>query len=230
MIVMPETGVVKQQPRTLTKFIPATTAILDGSGLIDVTSLKGGWVSMPMDDGAIQAVGCQRYYDLSGYTRDDLTFFVMNTTVVENQAFLSTQDSVVCVDLVTKTPISLDAINQDLMQGTPSGSESYCPGFLDSTDDMEQVIFGRKRTYYNGFGQTTILHTQLPLSEQRWGTGQATAGQKIYITRYVLMPVRPSMFVNIPQACYYLTGIPAEEPDLEYIMRLKRSIDMHVVT
>ena len=89
---------------------------------------------------------------------------------------------------------------------------------------MDQVLWGRIRGFYHDDGWTAD-NLQQQFFQQIWGEGIATSASRIHLTRYVSCDDdEPSL--NIPGACFQCVGTAVEEPDLNYIMRLRRDYEL----
>jgi len=162
----------------------------------------------------------QSYYDLSGYTLDDLTAFFAGVTIQEEFTPHGTMTGFL-VDLVTTHPLSsADIINAHFTIGTVD-----LPGFNLSTFDMNQVIYARTRTF-----NTSLMFAGNQISEYgrtQWGTCSAATSEKIYLTRiiYTGTPMVPDATLTIPPSNYVTSIIVGREPDLTFLMRQRRSYE-----
>lgn len=165
----------------------------------------------------------RQYYDLSGYRLKDLSLFFSSVDVQEGWSPTGDMTSFSVVDLITTERVPDDQIQNSLES---TGGIPLAPvGFLRSSFNMEQVVYGRTRKYVTSPTGTFALHPQLS-SATNWGSCQATAGDKLYITRYVITSTpTPNLTFNIPPAHFLTGGIVAEEPELTYLMRMKRSYE-----
>lgn len=160
------------------------------------------------------------YYDLSGYNQNELTTFFQ---AVDVQEVFTPFGSAACrvVDLITTEYVSDTEIVAAYQYTTGDGD---LPGFPLSKFNMEQVVYGRTRTFTsNGsFGDITLQGSTM------WGTCSAATADKLHITRIVMVlnTAAIDQAVHIP-ACNYVTAIiVAKEQDLSFIMRQKRSYEM----
>jgi len=159
------------------------------------------------------------YIDLGGLEREALTFFMQNAQVSESGSFFGLGTSIAVVDLITKVEITDEDLNLATRTGTP-----YTPGFNDSVQDMDQVLYGRIRGFYHDSGWTSD-NLQQQYFEQVWGEGVGTAASRLHITRYVIVP-NDEAYLIVPGACFQVLGTAVEEKDLSYIMRLRRDYEL----
>jgi hypothetical protein len=160
------------------------------------------------------------YYDLSGFNMNELTSFFQAVDVQEG---FTPFGSAACrvIDLVTTEYVSDTEIVAAYQYTTGDGD---LPGFPLSKFNMEQVVYGRTRTFTSNsaFGDITQQGSTM------WGTCAAATADKLHITRIVMVlnTAAIDQAVHIP-ACNYVTAIiVAKEKDLSFIMRQKRSYEL----
>lgn len=169
-----------------------------------------------------------QYFDLQGYTLDDLTTYIQS---VMYQRIGTYQFSEMQVDayireyiLVHTDPLDLST---DLEDGEALLVPSSVPGGPNSTQGLQQIVKGWCGVYSQdagaGFGRM--------IESQSWGAGTATAADRLYYTRFFFFPKLQSDDSNAtykfawPALGVVVPVIVDKEPDLEYIMRLARSVD-----
>ena len=212
-------------PRLLDDIIPSFVGSSSGGTLSFAPAPANsfgleGWRILDINESSAEAFVWKGYIDLAGYELEQLTFFLQGTNISENQGFSGLGHVIHVSDLITVTPIS-DA-NLNLPYYT--NQVHYAPGFGYSVHNMEEVIMGRHRTFYHDQGWTLDDLQQLS-SQQQWGEADSTAADRIYITRIVTCADEEAL-LTVPNACVQVMGSAMEEPDLEYIMRLKRSYEL----
>ena len=206
-------------PRLLGKSIDGLSVVYDADPTTAVQTLEGSdWKELDR----VTFVN-RGYYDLSGLRLKDLSLFFSNVDVQEGWAPTGDMTAFSIVDLITTEFVPDDQV---LLSFESTGGVPLAPvGFLRSTFNMEQVVYGRTRKYVMSTTGTFASQPQLS-SATSWGSCLATAGDKLYITRYVITAVpTPGLRFDIPPAHYLTAGIIAEEPELEYLMRMKRSYE-----
>jgi len=160
------------------------------------------------------------YYDLSGYTQDDLTAFFAGVTIQEEFPPGGTMPGYI-VDMITTHPLSsTDIINAHF--DLPVAALDL-PGFSLSTFDMNQVIYARTRKFNTSAEWSSISE----YGRTQWGTCSAATSEKIYLTRIIYTDLtNPALAVfNIPPANYVTSIIVGREPDLTFLMRMRRSYE-----
>jgi hypothetical protein len=213
------------EPRVLAKVVPSLVGSSSGGTLSFVSAALGtnnteGWGIMSINNSTQSAFVWRGYLDLAGYENEQLTFFINGINVQENQGITGAGDRILVSDLITKTPITDDELNLAYYQG----QVHYAPGFGYSLHDMEQTLMGRLRQYYHDSGWT-MTDLQMLSSSNTWGEGNATAANRIFITRIVTCADDDAQ-LSIPNANYQVAGVAMDEPDLEYIMRLRRDYEL----
>jgi len=160
------------------------------------------------------------YYDLAGINMEDLTTFIQRIDVQEAFPIFGTAACMV-IDMVTTEEVTDSQLVAAYIYNTGGGQ---LPGFLHSEYNMEQVIYGRTRTY-----QTSNTWDDIGLKAvSTWGTGSATAGTRLFLTRavMVLSTADREQTVHIPAADYVAGVVLLKEPELQHMMRLKRSFEI----
>ena len=207
-------------PRILNKTIAGFTG-LSSAGTLSFVHQGEGWDIIPSNNGASQIFRYRGYIDLGGLEREALTFFLQSAQVTEDTHIFAATSGVAMMDVFSKVEITDDDLNLPVM----SNSILYAPGYNQSVQDMDQVLWARIRSLYHDQGWTAT-DLQQTFFTQVWGEGIGTSANRIHLTRYV----RPFGDVNepmlIPQACFQCVGTAIEEPDLDYIMRLRRDYEL----
>jgi len=160
------------------------------------------------------------YYDLSGYTHDDLTTFIRSVDIQEGWGPRGSTNFFV-VDLITTENITDAQLVSAAMFTTADGD---LPGFPLSEYNMNQVIYGRTREF-----NAAIAGAQAQMySSSFFGTGTASNSKRIYLTRVVY--VDPAALgltkVSIPSSDFVTAAMIGKEKELPYLMRLKRSYEI----
>lgn len=163
------------------------------------------------------------YYDLSGYQVNDLSTFIQGVEVQEGFAPHGNCPFHL-VDIVSTAYIDDDTLTAAYPYDTTPGD---MPGFNDSKFDMMQIVYGSIRTYSSSTTQADVLQNVMLFGRSNWGTCSSTAGDKLYITRVIYPSTGglPLSVAFIPPSNFVAAAIVAKEPDLQYLMRLKRSYE-----
>jgi len=210
-------------PRVIDKPIPYIDITLGDPGatppepLFPATVTGDGWEIL--DNGPTPTFVYRTYYDLSGYAIKDLTSFVQGAEIQEAYPPFGAAACTI-VDLITTEYIDDATLLAAYKYTTGDGD---LPGFPQSTYDMNQVVYGRTRTFTTSttWGDIAIQGTS------SFGTGAATNAEKLYITRIVYsLTTGPSTGSSHIPPCDYVTAIIVGKEDMiPYLMRQKRSYE-----
>jgi len=206
-------------PRILDKFLDHLDVTQGTSpDLFPATITGDGWATL---DNLLTPTFVNRtYYDLSGYSQDFLTSFFQGVDIQESYPPFGSAACTI-VDMVTTEFVDDATLLAAYKYTTGDGD---LPGFPRSTFNMEQVIFGRTRTYTSNttWGDIAIQ------GESNWGTCAAATADKIHITRVVFSSTTggSGFSSHIPPCAYVMAIIVAEEDELPFLMRQKRSYEL----
>ena len=123
--------------------------------------------------------------------------------------------------MVSVNKISDSAFDSDRFFGLGAPYNWEAPGMNGSSYNLEEILAGR----YRCFAQSTDVTSTAQINLQVWGAGDATAGDRIHITRAVLLggtTVYPGS-IQIPAMAIVIPTVLAKESDLVYLERLRRS-------
>jgi len=169
--------------------------------------------------------------DLSGYTRDALTFFptgvglqdpgiyTFNAVIDPSLPF----KALTVLDIVSSIPMDAASVAAAMLPANNSG-----PGMLGSIYDFTSILFGSFRFFTPN---TQILYPNYMQLErsQRFDSGDPTASEKLYcyrIVQTIQQDLIDNNYVQIPAARQIVAGVIAEETELVYMQRLKRSYEL----
>jgi len=206
-------------PRILDKSLTGCQ-ITTGESVGTATLTGGtGWDSL---DG--QTFVNRTYFDISGYHLEQLTTFIQAVTVQEEFGPYGLNPSYI-VDIVSIQSID----DADIMAAhiTRSTSLDDLPGFPISEFNMEQILYARNRNY-----ATSVVNVGSPQvvglkDVSTWGTGTASAGAKLYVTRivYTDTAAAPHQAILIPPCNYVIALVVAEEDESKWMMNYRRSYE-----
>jgi len=87
---------------------------------------------------------------------------------------------------------------------------------------MQQILYGDSAYW----ALDTTTNITRPLNFTQWGTGASTARDKLYIAvALVVPPTQLGVQLIYPDTTFVIPSVIAEEPELEYMMRLARSVE-----
>jgi len=235
-------NVVKE--RLLRQFIPPVAIQWDGS--VSYTVTGAGWTLVTATDSAgnptLWAVW-RGYFDLSGIVVDQGTLFTVNPMFQEgcDWNFITTNPigalqvwDMVCQEYIIDgtfdgvIPLSGNWIAPGLSGGARGGSAQDKRG---QAYELEDIHYGNARSFQygavSGLGASPFLPNQTRSSA--WGVGSATAGQKLYVVRALHISSALSDVpgegneIRSPPTAVVVPALIAQETDLRYIERLRRS-------
>jgi len=224
--------------RLLRKILPGTawTGTLETPYIAFAGPENGqGW-DIYINDNAITYLVYRTYYDITGWSKQQFSAFVAGVGWQETDRWTVNDAAAVTPgafgpelqswDIVSKSEIPNSALDSDSW-GDGNGYFAWnAPGMPLSNFNLEEVFAGRARQWIPNANMNNIMHQTM---ETLWGAGDATAGDRIYITRIVapflitsLAPGAESTGFVPPQAVI-VPAVLEQEPDLQYIERLRRS-------
>ena len=203
--------------RVLAKNIPSTIVTYDAAAT--AFTATNGWEIIAPSTGMYY----ETYFDLSGYTLDDLTLVPRYTQV---------QDGLPYVSAATINSLRVyDVISQERL--TPADFFTYAlfgefPGSAGSTEDWRQILMCNVKYMLpqTDFTEPGLLLTS---TEGRFGSNEPTAVEKLWCYRIIISSttgIQDNDTINIPATRFILGGEVIDEPELEYMMRLKRSYEL----
>jgi len=226
--------------RVLRQFIPPAVIGVDGSTF---TVGGSGWeaiTGVDTDGNPTYWAVYRGYFDLSGIVIDQATLFTVNPMFQEgcdwNYITSNAQGALQVWDILSQEHITNETFN-----GVVAGSGNWiAPGLtggqqgvgvirVGAAYELEDIHYGNARSFQ--YGAVTVLGASPFLPNQTrsssWGVGSATAGQKLYITRAIhissALSPEPGNEIRSPPTAVVVPALIAEETELRYIERLRRS-------
>jgi len=207
----------EKEPRAhqLYKQLPNSTVTYRTEGS---TVTGSGWEIIDESTEAFTVVN-RTYIDLSGWSKQDLTTFTQGVDIQKMNTPLrgvttAGMTNVYEVDILSTRRLTNTECN--IADGT-----HFTPGFLPSTVDLMQVIYGERMEY--GVN-AQIGFTYVQTSGETFGSGNATAMDKLHWTRiFVFFNNQGLDYVTIFPANLIVQALTVEEKDLVWMERLRRS-------
>jgi len=201
----------------LYKQIPGSTivSVFESPVLWTSTTATDGWegLSVTYGFGTVWGAAYRSYIDLAGWSEQELTTFVQGIDIQKSQSpiNLSGQTPIVWeFDFITTRRLTTNEITDVLAQ----------PGYLPSTLDLMQLIYGEKRDYATN---ANVPGTYITTSDERSGSGNPTAMDKLHWTRLYIFPSPTSDTVDLHPTNLIVQALTVEEKDLVWMERLRRS-------
>jgi len=183
--------------------------------------------------------------DLSGYVQSDLTVGFRRSFEQKgglDQIFWNTfdvkSDSIIELTLVSSVPMTDSQLSVAYASNPGFIPYSILGAFEWGNFNRTQIIHGRLEQYFpnttigssafNVKGNATLLH----VTDNYFSSLEPTAADCLYCYRVIIIPEAGDGAeagvnqVNLPPKRVILDAFTVEEPDLEYMMRLKRSYEL----
>jgi len=229
--------------RLLRKFIPPVYVEFDESTAWTVTG--DGWEALTAEDSAGNPTYWavfRSWFDLSGIVSEQNTLFTVNPMFQEGCDWNYTTTNAIGAlqvwDMLTQEYITDATFNgvipgsgNWIAPGLTGGAQSSLLGTIrtGAPYELEDIHYGNARSFQygatTGLGASPFLPNQTRSSS--WGVGSATAGQKLYITRAIhlssALSAMPENTIRSPPTAIVIPALIAQETDLRYIERLRRS-------
>jgi hypothetical protein len=162
------------------------------------------------------------YFDLGGLSMEDKTLFFTGATMQDTLNPSANPSSpgqlAIMVDVMTNKPLS----DADILAIPVFGNSSTGPVELT----FDQTIYMRLRTWNIDLDNQAGGYF-ITLADNQLGSLSPTASDRIYCTRIVqFAPVNPDGIYAVWPVRYILQADAKEEPEFQYLMRLKRSYEL----
>lgn len=204
-------------PRSLTQMVPELKNTVVGASFPGYKGWKGG----STDPFAYY----ETYFDLTGYTLDDLTTLPI-AAMVQDPGIYSASASTFpmhVIDILSQERLDIPEVYADLV------NLNNLPGMMTSTNNFEQLTFGNHRLFLGQtvFTNPTGLILYLPANEMQFGSGDPVTVQKLWAYRIVATPgATEGARIEIPASRFLLNVVVKKEADRVYLQRLKRSYEL----
>lgn len=211
--------------RVLREQLPAGhIAIVDGDLLTTPIPLPPGY-TVETSSAYHDVYSLNNYFDLTGYSMKDKTTFIqaclMQRIGVPNLDGLAEDCYVTEYALLTTTPLSAASDFAQVL-----GPDAV-PGNLLSTTRLQDIIQGTCIQYTQDVGASFGR----PISTSSWGCGDSTAASRLYYHRFFRFDrfstgaTTATYQFTFPGLAFVVPIITDKESELEYMMRLSRSLE-----
>ena len=161
------------------------------------------------------------YFDLAGLAVDDKTLFFSGATTQDVLNPIVTSqvagDNMIVVDVMSSIPLT------DL-EYTGLLTHGNFPNGLTNGLTFDQTIYCRIRQYAVDI-DTASWGSMVLLADNQLGSLNPTASDRVYVARVVFFDGAATS-LNVPPVRYVIRADAKEEPEYEYLMRLKRSYEL----
>ena len=196
----------------------------EGTGWVNSNGAEG-WETLDFGLASNLLLGWKGSIDLSGYSLQDKTLFFSGQSIAEVGDWETSNTDCVgiqCMEIVSMVPLDLQTLANEY-----APDNGIFPGMPESTYSQENIIVGRYRfltPFTNQAAAAVGVNYPFVARTQEFGTGEPTSSDRLYF--YVLVAQISHDIKNtmrIPSRRFILAGVPVKEPDLEYMMRQRRS-------
>ena len=185
---------------------------------IDTSITNSNW--RQLTSGAGQFIA-DTYFDLGGLAMDEKTLFFEGAAMQEllppSITVGTAGDLINIVDIMCTTPLTDNEVFLYATYGNIIGDGSALT--------FDQTIYGRVRTFNMDLDNLAGGYF-ITLGDNQTGSLEATASDRIYCYRLVAAGVTADSTIAVTGARYLLRATAKEEPEYEYLMRLKRSYEL----
>lgn len=183
------------------------------------TTAGAGWEVLTGPTG--QTVTAFRdYIDLSGWTKQQLTMFTQGVDIQKARLPQLSPGAPAPAPGVNYL-IEIDLLTTRRMTDFELGDTDNLAGFLGSTADLMQVIYGTRTTYATN---DQILGAVVKLDVETWGSGNPTAMDKLHWSRvYQMGNAISGDILLIYPTNLVVQAMTVDEKDLVWMERLRRS-------
>lgn len=180
------------------------------------TTSSGGWEVLSGPQGVYHHFVARTYIDLSGWSAQELTTFTQGIDIQKQlfPVYTGVIPQMFELDYITTRRITDDEL-------TEIGNDNSLPGFHSSTLDLMEMIYGERLSYAVN---AQIAGTFIQVGDDRFGSGNPTAMDKMHWTRHIVIPAAaPGATLQVYPTNLIVQALTVEEKDLVWLERLRRS-------
>lgn len=206
-------------------FTPGNFSELGGQLTINAISSDYQFTNLAA---TLEGFYAETYIDTSGYTRDFLTVFPTQAFIQESgrwQVENSPGVRLLVVDLIMTDRIE----DPNTLRNSIVVNNSGVPGFKNSNNEWEQVIFGRFREFLPVSQGGSVADVYANVSDQQFGSLGATTADKIWIYKFIIVVgliQGVGSTIRCPASRAVLDVTVEKEATDAYMMRQKRSYEL----
>jgi hypothetical protein len=210
------------ESRVLSKMFTGTLATLPASDpeTTPITFDGEGWESYYDAASSMWLVYNIQTIDLSGYQLQDKTLFPQGVLFQDLDTLPVAQNMGTAVPVKRASIVSTTPINEIDLRNF-SSVYWHLPGSMGSTHLLANILSGRIQTYL----QLDTFAGLQPVAVSTWGAGDSTAGSKLWLVEAYIIPGIASLAIGLPDSAVVIPATIFKEADLEYMMRLARSLE-----
>lgn len=192
------------------------------------SEIPQGWDYLEVPTAGISTCYLFRFddFDLQGHAVDEMTVFPLQFLVQDLGEVSGVAGTVERVDILSCKPLTQQDFI-DSMTALQAPGYWQLPASPNSSFSLEDIFQGTYSKYQYSSDYTGLTK----MCENSWGSGRATARNKMFyctVFRWLMTVPSGQAFIQfeIPSIAYVVPSNIDQEPDLEYLMRLKRSYDV----
>ena len=168
----------------------------------------------------------KNYFDLAGLTLREKTLFFKGATVQQlgNPSITSgaAGDACLIYDIMSTSPMT----DNELAGFNANGNFAGVSSTVTSGLTFDQTVYARRREYVVSVDLAAWGSMQL-VSDDQLGSMNPTASDRVYSYRIIVVVLAgTSKTVTVLGSRQILSALAKEEPEFEYLMRLKRSYEL----
>ena len=186
-----------------------------GTWSLNASESADGWEQyIPLASGFVN----RTYFDLGGMAMEDLTLFFTGATTQNAYppgTIPSTAGNRVFIhDIMSTKPLADSELTAITTRGNTTGTVLT----------FDQTVYMRIRVM-NTDVDNLAAGVMIPIFDEQLGSLNPSASDRIYCTRIVVFSGADGNYFTYPVR-YLLQANAKEEPEYEYLMRLKRSYEL----
>ena len=188
-----------------------------------ISDSASNWVQPVVPQGVFHSA---TYFDLAGLSQREKTLFFKGATVQQlgnpTMPNGAAGDSCQIYDIMTSSPMSSD----ELTSFSQAGNFAGLSGAATSGLTFDQTIYARRREYVVSVDLAAWGALQL-VSDDQLGSMNPTASDRVYSYRMIITSLAgTNKTLGVLGSRQILSAEAKEEPEFEYLMRLKRSYEL----
>lgn len=191
-----------------------------------------GWKAVYLLGAPTLAVSWEGTIDLSGYARDYKTFYPSGG-VLQQGGYMAEVggDGCLIITTVATTPIDAENIVGQISYGTGPGFLNHgayaAAGIGPDQQDWTTIMFSQTEMMVPNLNISPNTYGVLQsLNVQQSGSMSPSASDTLYVCKIALPFGTSSTSLTLPASRVILPGVMDQEPELEYLMRLSRSVEL----
>lgn len=164
----------------------------------------------------------ETYFDMSGYTLDDMTVFPLGCTLQDPGLYTSTNPQVPMqvIDIVSQVRLDPGSVLADLVLNN-------LPGMMTSNEDWIQILWGQYRTFLGQASYQANTSIFLAASQSLFGSGSPSTAEKLYAYRFVITNgAADGDALTVPASRMVMNAAATAESERVFLMRQKRSYEL----